>query len=680
MNSTKVTIFMLLLFVLSVSVSALEDNKISYWCGKVNQHQSDGEWYTDNDRVSGCDIDKLTYCKKFWPSTVSVIEDGEETIGSWMTQNNAEGPFDSTKMTYACVQETVNEECVFENGACCTGDTCATSAVLCASGTTPRVTGCDANCVPKVTCETNNKCKDSDGGIKYNIAGETSVYIDGYWYAQPDGTDTYAEGYWHTQPDNCNTISNALSEYSCAGKKDGNIQGVPYMNSNTIMCNSVYGTGSVCKDGACTTPTQSADHKIAYWYGKVNVHLENGVWTTDLDGVSGADIDKLAYCKKFWPKTTIVTESREETINVWRNRGNIDGPFTSKKMTYNCIEEQSVPREIVEEVKCIFNNADVEHKCYSEKGSCAGKGTCVIEIRGKSEEKVAWKSSCGGYAYTTLDGKNEHAIFDCKGTPQRENTPCLDSDRGFNYFEEGSATYSFNGQTYAFSDKCIDNIDGASYTTAVEEAYCSGEYSVGTIVHTCVAGCSNGACIKEKPIVKEELVCCKVAAVTNRPITKYMLTAKSECSTCITEPSGMTVCKDGANMEIVPVSFCASGTISVDGETTRGEIESEKKDEIESEKKVDSTVVSNPSGIDRVVYAPEQENEAPIQEIAKERLNEERYRTGARGIEQTAEAQNGEDISYESKENSDFVRRWWNSLFGVKTGGESTTIQTTSNE
>lgn len=40
----------------------------------------------------------------------------------------------------------------------------------------------------------------------------------------------------------------------------------------------------------------------ATWYGKVNVHrATGGTWLVDTDCSSGADVNTVAYCKKFWP-------------------------------------------------------------------------------------------------------------------------------------------------------------------------------------------------------------------------------------------------------------------------------------------------------------------------------------------------------------------------------------------
>lgn len=49
--------------------------------------------------------------------------------------------------------------------------------------------------------------------------------------------------------------------------------------------------------------------RIAYWWGKVNLHTTStGAWTHDTDCKSGASLDPLTYCRKFWPFTASVQE------------------------------------------------------------------------------------------------------------------------------------------------------------------------------------------------------------------------------------------------------------------------------------------------------------------------------------------------------------------------------------
>ncbi|MFH1237754.1 MAG: hypothetical protein V1648_05130 [Candidatus Aenigmatarchaeota archaeon] len=72
---------------------------------------------------------------------------------------------------------------------------------------------------------------------------------------------------------------------------------------------------------------------------------------------------------------------------------------------------------VKEQVKCIFDGATEDNKCYSDAGfSCHGIGSCVTDVYGSKGQQLAWKSSCGGYAYTVIDGQSEYANFYCKPT------------------------------------------------------------------------------------------------------------------------------------------------------------------------------------------------------------------------------------------------------------------------
>ncbi len=49
--------------------------------------------------------------------------------------------------------------------------------------------------------------------------------------------------------------------------------------------------------------------RISYWSGKVNAHtVADGRWVKDDDCTSGANIDPLTYCRKFYPAMTAVIE------------------------------------------------------------------------------------------------------------------------------------------------------------------------------------------------------------------------------------------------------------------------------------------------------------------------------------------------------------------------------------
>ncbi|HCY26377.1 TPA: hypothetical protein DIC38_01705 [Candidatus Nomurabacteria bacterium] len=112
--------------------------------------------------------------------------------------------------------------------------------------------------------------------------------------------------------------------------------------------------------------TNDKTPRIMYWWGKVNQHIDNaGVWQTDPDGVSGANLDKLTYCKKWYPKLNITNtkDYKNETINTWRAVKNT-GAYTATKMSIECISEKTLPSvlPIVDNENMCFdiNNEEVD--------------------------------------------------------------------------------------------------------------------------------------------------------------------------------------------------------------------------------------------------------------------------------------------------------------------------------
>ena len=113
----------------------------------------------------------------------------------------------------------------------------------------------------------------------------------------------------------------------------------------------VGSSAAVAKEGSFTigSPCSSSDNaalpvlgKISYWFGKVNQHTDaNGAWQTDPDGTSGADLDKITYCKKFYPGTTDIKEASVATLSSWKDAGN-SGSYTSIKAVYNCVGSSTV--------------------------------------------------------------------------------------------------------------------------------------------------------------------------------------------------------------------------------------------------------------------------------------------------------------------------------------------------
>jgi hypothetical protein len=69
---------------------------------------------------------------------------------------------------------------------------------------------------------------------------------------------------------------------------------------------------------------------------------------------------------------------------------------------------------VTETVTCLFNGSTTFQQCYASTGaSCQGLLGCTVSVSGSMGDVISWKSSCGGYATTITDGKNETASFTC---------------------------------------------------------------------------------------------------------------------------------------------------------------------------------------------------------------------------------------------------------------------------
>ena len=111
-------------------------------------------------------------------------------------------------------------------------------------------------------------------------------------------------------------------------------------NGNIIELEGLISVLPMIDTTSDTTP------RISMWPGKVNQHNENGVWTTDPDGVSGgwssssysSDYGdrKLEYCQKFWPNTdSVELRTFREEITFWTRGNDIDR--NSIRDVYECV-------------------------------------------------------------------------------------------------------------------------------------------------------------------------------------------------------------------------------------------------------------------------------------------------------------------------------------------------------
>jgi len=294
--------------------------RIMYWYGKVNQHvDATGNWQTDPDGVSGANLDRLTYCKKWFPNTTSIEDYKIETIGTWMDRGNVQdqsriSAYTTPKMSTKCVSQ---------------GTITSTSpiTVLSPNGGEIFTAG------QQITVSWKSS----------NISADTLVDIFIQHYS-PAGNGIDGSNYAANL-----TLSGVLNDGSEVVTLPSQYSGRPFGKYFKILVvkhpydisSTVYGVSDnlFTINDVATNSSNDTTPRIMYWYGKVNQHVDaQGNWFTDSDGMSGADLNKLTYCKKFFSNTTRVEDYKLETISGWRNGGNVDGPFTSTKMSTKCVQ------------------------------------------------------------------------------------------------------------------------------------------------------------------------------------------------------------------------------------------------------------------------------------------------------------------------------------------------------
>jgi hypothetical protein len=159
---------------------------------------------------------------------------------------------------------------------------------------------------------------------------------------------------------------------------------------------------------------------------------------------------------------------------------------------------------IKEEVKCVFSGSTTTQECYTTEPDdikCRGVEACTATVYGPKDtnKKITWKSSCGGYAYTIVDGNNEYAKFDCASS---EVPTCKDSDGGKDYYEKGEIYLSGMGSR-------VDKCDGSTLLEYYCDECLKGLPCNYAKNYECPNGCRDGACIKgstSSPILGGELI------------------------------------------------------------------------------------------------------------------------------------------------------------------------------
>ncbi|MCK5149783.1 hypothetical protein KAJ87_02565 [Candidatus Pacearchaeota archaeon] len=239
------------------------------------------------------------------------------------------------------------------------------------------------------------ECIDSDGGENIYVKGTAS----GYGLLADEII---------SETDQCQTNGD-IAEAVCSENGPG---------VNFINC------PNGCKDGACikessgnvTTCTDSDGGKNIYEKGATS----GQEWGT---GQYGWNEQR----EKVWIESKQVTVF-DYCITEGEKAGRLVEYFCSDKEDLVASETFACPngcedgvclpgKKITEEVTCIFVGSNEIQKCYTaeetSRAYCSGKQDCGTEISGYDGEKITWKSSCGGYGYTVIDGESETVEFNC---------------------------------------------------------------------------------------------------------------------------------------------------------------------------------------------------------------------------------------------------------------------------
>lgn len=121
--------------------------------------------------------------------------------------------------------------------------------------------------------------------------------------------------------------------------------------------------------------------------------------------------------------------------------GDLHEVYFSLKEAKGYTNDSDNYEEVKEDVKCVFFKSIKTEKCYTddEQFECFGIESCVANVFGENGSKLGWKSSCGGYDYTIIDGNSDYAEFYCLNDSTDEdgiiNNECFSSGDFYSCFE-----------------------------------------------------------------------------------------------------------------------------------------------------------------------------------------------------------------------------------------------------
>jgi len=189
---------------------------------------------------------------------------------------------------------------------------------------------------------------------------------------------------------------------------------------------------------------------------------------------------------------------------------------------------------VKETVTCVFKGSSKVEECISSKGpSCKGVGSCSVTVSGTMGEQVDWKTSCGSYHITVLDGKNETITASCNPTPVSETLTCV-----FQGSSKPEICTSSDGQSCSGYGSCSVKVSGTLYQKLEWKASC------GNSIYTQVLdGMPEKATFNCAPSYSETVTCLFAGSVTTQQCTssKGSCSGIKSCSVLVTGTSGEKV-------------------------------------------------------------------------------------------------------------------------------------------
>jgi hypothetical protein len=225
----------------------------------------------------------------------------------------------------------------------------------------------------------------------------------------------------------------------------------PAETAETVTCTFNNATGTE----SCTTGGQTCEGNVSCSIKVKGFPGELLIWESSCGGQKKTTIDSkdesvefdCALTNPVTEKVTCLFMGNTKSVSCTSLRGNCQGIVSCEatvtansgaklKWSSTCADGSLTDWSVVdgkskavtfhscgsakanETVTCIFKDSTAKNSCGSTSGSfnCSGVGSCSVKVSGISAEALTWKSaSCGGYAYTLVDGVDENAEFSCGG-------------------------------------------------------------------------------------------------------------------------------------------------------------------------------------------------------------------------------------------------------------------------